>query len=146
MRSRLLVIRAGFNVLAAAGVGLPIAMGAQGTPGGVNVAIDIQCTANNGVLFSLTPWNARIYQGDSIAWVLNPNAQVPEITISSKQAAWPFTSGPPYKGNAAMPPKAKGMKPNQGGKRFAYAVTAVCTRADATKDSVIIDPDVIIIR
>lgn len=146
MRRLLLVACVGFTALAVTGVAFPVVAGAQVTGGGVSVAIDIQCTANNGVLFSLTPWNARIYQGDSIAWVLNPNAQVPEITITSKQAAWPFTSAPPYKGNAAVPPKAKGMKANQGGRRFSYAVTAVCTRADATKDSVIIDPDVIIIR
>lgn len=146
MRGRLLVVRVVFTVLVATGVVFPIAAGAQGGTGGVNVALDIQCTADNGVQFSLTPWNAKLYQGDSIAWVLSPNAQVPEITITSKQTAWPFLSGPPYTGNAAKGPKAKGMKPNQAGKRFAYAVTAVCTRADATKDTVIIDPDVIIIR
>ncbi|MBA2708493.1 MAG: hypothetical protein H0U59_11885 [Gemmatimonadaceae bacterium] len=119
----------------------------QAAARGVNVAIDIRCLPGNGVQFSLAPWTAQLQQGDSIAWVLNQDANVPEITVSSKQDAWPFLEGPPYKGKAGKAPKAKGMKANlKVGDRFAYAVTAVCTRADGSTSSVIIDPDMIIIR
>ena len=131
----------------AAFVGLPGTAEAQGTPANqVDVIVDIRCLAGNGVSFSLVPWSARLAVGDSIAWVLHPDAQVPEITITSKQAAWPFVAAPPYRGNAARPPKAKGMKTSvKAGDKFSYAVTAVCTRADGTVSNIIIDPDMIII-
>lgn len=112
----------------------------------VSVAVDIRCLPGNGVQFSLTPWAAQLALGDSIAWILSPDAGVPEITITSKTAAWPFLAGPPYKGNASKPPKAKGMKAAvKAGDKYAYAVNAVCTRADGTSSNVIIDPDIIII-
>jgi len=115
-------------------------------PKQVDVAVDIRCLPGNGVSFSLVPWAAQLAPGDSIAWILSPDAGVPEITITSKQAAWPFVAGPPYKGNAARPPKAKGMKSSvRAGEKYSYAVTAVCTRADGTVSNVIIDPDMIII-
>lgn len=120
---------------------------AQGTLGKqVNVAVDIRCLAGNGVSFSLTPWKAELAPGDSIAWILSPDAGVPEITITSKQAAWPYDDTPPYKGNAAKPPKLRKMKSSvKAGDKYSYAVTAVCTRADGTTSNVIIDPDMIII-
>lgn len=116
------------------------------TPRQVDVSVDIRCLPGNGVSFSLVPWAAQLAPGDSIAWLLSPDAGVPEITITSKQTAWPFVSGPPYKGNAARPPKARGMKAGvKAGDKYSYAVTAVCTRADGTVSNVIIDPDMIII-
>jgi len=112
----------------------------------VNVAVDIRCLPGNGVEFTLVPWGAKLALGDSIAWILNPDASVPEITITSKQTGWPFTVAPPYKGNAAKPAKAKGMKSTvKAGDKYAYAVTAACLRADGTYSTIVIDPDIIII-
>ncbi len=126
------------------GIALPRAVAAQSTAKGVTVAVDVRCNPNNAVSLSVAPWTAQLAQGDSIIWVLDPNANVPEITITSKQPGWPFTTSPPYKGNAARPPKGSGMRPNQAGRRYAYGITAVCTRADGTTNTVVIDPDMII--
>lgn len=112
----------------------------------VNVAVDVRCLPGNGVEFTLVPWGAQLALGDSIAWILNPDASVPEITITSKKNDWPFTVAPPYKGNAAKSAKAKGMKSGvKVGDKYAYNVTAYCTRADGTVSTIVIDPDIIII-
>jgi hypothetical protein len=128
-------------------LGTPGKAEGQTTPANqVDVTVDIRCLAGNGVSFSLTPWAARLAVGDSIAWVLHPDAQVPEITITSKQAAWPFVAAPPYKGNSNRPPKGKGMKAGvKAGDKYSYAVTAACQRSDGTYSTIIIDPDMIII-
>ncbi|MEO8577592.1 MAG: hypothetical protein ABI556_12860 [Gemmatimonadales bacterium] len=113
----------------------------------VNVAVDIRCLAGNGVQFSLTPWAVQIAQGDSVSWVLSPDAGVPEITITPKvPTKWPYDDAGPYKGNAAKGPKVKKMKNNvKVGDRYSYNVSGVCTRADGTTSNVVIDPDMIII-
>jgi hypothetical protein len=132
--------------LVTSGAALPSIAAAQATTGGVTVNVDIRCNPGNGVQFTLAPWTAQLAQGDSIVWALSTDANVPDITITSKQSTWPFSASPPYKGNAATPPKGKGMKPGQVGKRYSYAVTAVCTRADGTTNTVVIDPDLIIVH
>lgn len=135
----------GIIALLISAIAFPRAAAAQ--KGGVTVGVDIRCNPNNGVSFNVEPWSAQLAQGDTIAWQLNTNANAPDITITSKQTDWPFTTSPPYKGNAAKPPKVKGMKPNQQvGKHYAYAITAVCTRADGTTNTVVIDPDMIIVH
>ena len=113
---------------------------------GQQVAVDIRCLPGNGVSFSITPWAAKLAPGDTIAWVLNEDAGVPDITITSKQPGWPFTAGPPYKGNATLPAKAKGMKSSvKAGDKYSYNITAGCIRADGTTSKIIVDPDIIII-
>ena len=113
----------------------------------VNVAVDIRCLPGNGVSFSLTPWAAQLAPGDSIAWILSPDAGVPEITIVPKDAKkWPYDDVPPFKGNAKVGPKLKKMKPTvKAGDKYSYNVTGTCTRADGTNSYVVIDPDMIII-
>lgn len=121
---------------------------AQVQPGRqVNVAVDIRCLAGNGVSFSLTPWAAQLAPGDSIAWILSPDAGVPEITIVPKDAKkWPYDDVPPFKGNAKNAPKLRKMKTNvKAGDKYSYNVTATCTRADGTNSYVVIDPDMIIL-
>lgn len=139
----------GFIALLISGIALPSAVAAQSaTTGGVPVAVDVRCTPNNGVTVSVTPWSAQLAQGEEIVWALDPNANVDDIMITSKQGpgTWPFANSPPYHGNAGKPPKGSGMKPNQLGKRYAYAITAVCHRADGTTNTIVIDPDMIIVR
>ncbi len=136
------------SIALAAFVAMPQTSAAQVVPpySGVNINVDIQCLPGNAVSFTLAPWNAQVPLGDSVSWSLNQDAGVSEITISSKQTAWPFTSAPPYKGNAARKPKARGMKSGvKVGDRYSYAVMGVCTRADGSTNTVIIDPDMIII-
>ena len=119
----------------------------QMTSTGNVVVVDIRCQPGNGVQFSLTPWAAQIPLGDSVSWVLSPDAGVTEITVAPKDAKkWPYDDAPPYKGNAAKGPKLKKMKSNvKAGDKYSYNVSAVCTRADGTVSNVIIDPDMIII-
>ena len=113
----------------------------------VNVAVDIRCLPGNGVQFSLVPWAAQLAPGDSIAWILNPDAGVPEITITPKDVRrWPYDDAPPFRGNALRGPKLRRMKASvKEGEKYSYNVTAVCTRADGTTSNVIIDPDMIIL-
>ena len=121
---------------------------AQVMPGKqVDVAVDIRCLPGNGVSFSLTPWAAQLAPGDSISWILNVDAGVPEITIVPKDARkWPYDDAPPFKGNAKVGPKLKKMKTSvKPGEKYSYNVTATCTRADGTLSYVVIDPDMIII-
>jgi hypothetical protein len=135
-------------IIAVAVLGAASKVEAQGAyvPKQVNVAVDIRCLPGNGVSFSLTPWRAELAPGDSVAWNLSPDAGVPEITITSKQAAWPYDDTPPYKGNAAKAAKLRKMKSSvKIGDKYSYAVTGVCTRADGTTSNVVIDPDMIII-
>jgi len=127
----------------ASGVAFPNAAGAQALVGGVTVEVDVQCQANNGVQFTMAPWRAELYQGDTIVWVLHKDAQVADITIKPK-VAWPFNTNK-YNGNRLNPPKSKAMKPNQVKDAvFAYSVTATCVRSGAPS-VVIVDPDIIIV-
>ncbi|HEX2721760.1 MAG TPA: hypothetical protein VHM24_02500 [Gemmatimonadaceae bacterium] len=135
-------------IVVAAIVAHPVRANAQVVLGKqVNVAVDIRCLSGNGVSVTLSPWSAQLFVGDSIAWLLNQDAGVSEITITPKQStSWPFTSNGPYKGNAKTPPKGKGMKATvKPGDRYSYNVTAACVRADGTTSNVVIDPDMIII-
>ena len=121
---------------------------AQSIPGGqVNVAVDIRCLAGNGVSFSVAPWTAPLAPGDSIAWILNPDAGVAEITIVPKDTKkWPYDDAPPFKGNAKAGPKLKKMKSTvKAGEKYSYNITASCQRADGTVSYIVVDPDMIIL-
>lgn len=147
MPRRALLACAGVVALLMSGTVIPKSLKAQvvQTAGGVTVSVDIRCLADNGVSFTLIPWRAELAQGDTIGWKLDRNSGVTEITIASKQTGWPFNDNQ-YKGNAAIGPKAKSMKPNQLNKKYAYSITAACLRADGTTSSIIIDPDLIIVH
>ena len=143
---RLLEVGSISTIALAAFFGTPGSAEGQGVYSGKQVAVDIRCLDGNGVSFSITPWAAKLAPGDTIAWVLNQDAGVSEITITSKQTGWPFTAAPPYKGNAATAAKAKGMKSSvKAGDKYSYNVTAGCVRADGTTSKIIVDPDIIII-
>ncbi|MDO8501191.1 MAG: hypothetical protein Q7S20_05070 [Gemmatimonadaceae bacterium] len=110
------------------------------------VDVSITCTGD-GVQFSLSPWRASLREGDEITWNLASDPAISSITINKKQSAWPFMTQPPYSGGHDKQPHAKGMKANQGGKPpFKYSVTGICTRAGGIADTVVIDPDMIIIK
>lgn len=145
MRAKVLVGCCAFLVLAA--VTTKDSIDAQGSYKTVNVDVRIDCLAGRGVSFSLTPWSIVMNAADSITWSLDPGANVAEMQVVAKQGKpWPFRARPPYKSTKAKPAGARGLEPGQTGRRYQYAVSAICTRDSVTADTVIIDPDIIIIR
>ena len=120
---------------------------AQGAFQTVNVDVRVDCLAGRGVSFSLTPWSVVMRAGDSINWRLDNGANVSEMQVIAKTGRpWPFRRRPPYRSTKARPAGAQALDPAQTGRRFQYAVSALCVRDDTTTDTVIIDPDMIIIR
>lgn len=116
----------------------------------VDVNVDIRCLPGNEVSINLKPWNVPLAIGDSVAWILNKDASVADITIMPKDPKdakkWPYDDSPPYKGNAAKGPKLRKMKSTvKVGDRYSYNVSAVCQRADGSLNNIVIDPDMIII-
>lgn len=145
MRAKVLLGCCAFLVLAA--VSTKQSVDAQGAYKTVNVDVRIDCLAGRGVSFSLTPWAIVMNAGDSLTWSLDSGANVSEMQVIAKQGRpWPFRDKPPYKSTKAKPAGARALDPGQSGRRYQYAVSAICTRDSATADTVIIDPDIIIIR
>lgn len=119
---------------------------AQGSYQTVNVDVRVDCLAGRGVSFSLTPWSVSLKPGDSINWRLDASANVTDMQILAKAGKpWPFKRKTPYKSSKGKPTGAQALDPAQTGKKYQYAVTAVCVRDSATSDTVIIDPDMIIV-
>ena len=115
----------------------------------VEVNMRIDCLAGRGVSFSLIPWAITVYPGDSIGWKLDPAANVDSVdVIDVKGKGWPFKKKPPYKSTKTKPAGARELDSEQKGNKYHYAVRAVCVRSTnpAVADTVVIDPDMIIIR
>jgi hypothetical protein len=110
--------------------------------------VDVRCNGQS-VWFNVDPWSATLNQNDEVEWVLNDSAGSSEITINPKRPGmWPFADSHNRGGRGgqvrANRPRARGMKPDQRGKRFSYAIQLVCERAGSGPDTVIIDPQIII--
>lgn len=145
MRAKVLLGCCAFLVLAA--VTTKDSIDAQGAYKTVNVDVRIECLAGRGVSFSLSPWAIVMDAGDSLTWSLDQGANVSEMQVTAKQGRpWPFRARPPYKSTKGKPAGARSLEPSQNGRRYQYAVSAICTRDSVTADTVIIDPDIIIIR
>ncbi len=145
MRAKV-VLACGAAVLAAV-VATKDSLDAQGAFRTVNVDVRIDCLAGRGVSFSLTPWAIEVLQGDSINWRLDGSANVSEMQVIAKRnGQWPFRRKPPYRSTKARPAGAQALDAAQNGRKYQYAVSAICTRDSVTADTVIIDPDMIIIR
>ncbi len=145
MRAKVL-LACGAAVLAAV-VATKDSLDAQGTFRTVNVDVRIDCLAGRGVSFSLTPWAIEVQRGDSINWRLDASANVSEMEVIAKRGGpWPFRRKPPYRSTKARPAGAQSLDQGQNGRRYQYAVSAICVRDSVTADTVIIDPDMIIIR
>ena len=146
MRARVLLGCSAFVVLAA--VEAKDSLKAQGTFRTVNVDVRVDCLAGGGVSFSLTPWQIVVNPGDSLNWRLDQGANVSTIEIVAKGQGnqWPFRRKPPYRATKANPVGAQALDNSQTGRRYRYAVSTVCVRDSVNVDSVIIDPDIIIIR
>ena len=145
MRAKVLLGCCAFLIFAA--VSTKKSIDAQGANKTVNVDVRIDCLAGRGVSFSLSPWAIVMNAGDSLTWSLDQGANVSEMQVIAKQGKpWPFRARPPYKSTKGKPAGARGLEPGQTGRRYQYAVSAICTRDSVTADTVIIDPDIIIIR
>jgi hypothetical protein len=119
--------------------------------GVVQINVRVDCLAGRGVSFSLTPWVATVQPGDSISWMLDEqsNAESLEVVQIRGNNNWPFAKKLPYrtrKGGQGV--GARALDSNQKGNKYKYAVQAICTRTanPYTADTVLIDPDIIIIR
>ena len=119
--------------------------------GVVQVNVRVDCLAGRGVSFSLTPWIATVQPGDSISWMLDDqsNAESMEVVeIKGGNKNWPFAKKLPYKTRKGVGVGARTLDPVQKGGKYKYAVQAICTRTSNpySADTVLIDPDIIIIR
>jgi len=61
------------------------------------------------------------------------------IEVKKKQSAWPFSDNK-FTGNRGDPPRGRGMKGGQKGKRFHYGIVVTCQGPSGPRE-VIIDPD-----
>jgi hypothetical protein len=145
MRRKVLLGCGAFLVIAA--IETKSSLDAQGTAQTVNVDVRVDCLAGRGVSFSLMPWSITMRAGDSINWRLDEGANVSEMQVIAKAGGpWPFRRRPPFRSTKAQPAGAGSLDPGQTGRRYQYAVSALCVRNATTTDTVIIDPDMIIIR
>lgn len=107
----------------------------------VQVTINAKCAGPNQTEISVTPWNVRMRESQSLEWVLAANANSEQITVSPKRAnQWPFAS-PPYIGGRGRPVNAG--RPNQRG-RFSYNIQLICQSGRNAPDTVLVDPDIIV--
>lgn len=114
-----------------------------------DVHVRIDCLAGRGVSFSLLPWAITLQPGDSVAWRLDAGSNVDSMdVIEAKDKKWPFKRKPPYKSTKAKAGGGQELDPNEKGGKYHYAVRAVCVRSavPAVADTILIDPDMIIIR
>lgn len=146
MRARVLLGCSAFLVVAA--VEANDSLVAQGAAKAHQVHVRVDCLAGGGVSFSLTPWTIEMRAGDSINWNLDSGANVTEMEVITKRpgGAWPFRRKPPYKVTKDRPMGAQALDDAHSGRRYQYAVSAICVRGASEVDSVVIDPDIIIIR
>jgi hypothetical protein len=112
----------------------------------VTVNVRVDCLAGRGVAFSLIPWAATLYPGDSIDWALDQTSTVDSMEIVDlKGRGWPFKKKPPYKAKRGKGIGARDLDAAQKAGKYNYGVLAYCNRGAET-DTVLIDPDMIIVR
>lgn len=112
----------------------------------VPVTIEIKCEGES-FLWSIDYVSKQIEFPDIIEWKLattsTPNAS---FSINKKSGkGWPFGGDLPYEGKKDKPAKGDGVKDNAKG-RYEYTITAICTPSSGATKTVVIDPDMIIIR
>jgi len=111
----------------------------------VPVTVSVSCN-DKGVDVTVSPFVARVYEGDVVQWNLPENPFVAKIDIKKKHTfdSWPFEDGLPLdvpkngsKGSGTMKDNPK--------KKYHYNIVGKCVYQNTTTDFVI-DPDMIIIR
>ncbi|MEX2181606.1 MAG: hypothetical protein WD771_06150 [Gemmatimonadaceae bacterium] len=116
----------------------------QGQPQNHQILVEIICRADGGATTTITPWQQRVKQDDTVDWALTEASNVAEFEIRKKQFSWLFSDAPPYRGRPGHAARAERMKGNQSGKKFSYSVNATCPNADGTSSNIVIDPDIIV--
>ena len=114
----------------------------------VTVNVRIDCLAGNGVSFSLLPWSITVAPGDSVNWMLDPGSNVDSMEVQEvKGKGWPFKKKTPYKARkGGRGVGARELDSNEKAGKYKYNVQAICIRAPGSADTVLIDPDMIIVR
>lgn len=107
----------------------------------VTVTIVFQCAGTR----SVSPWQARVAQGDEIDWVLDPTSDVTEFEIKKKTEpqSWLFLEERPEKGRKDRAFRGRQMRAAARG-THPYNIEAQCTNADGTTRTELIDPDIIV--
>lgn len=107
----------------------------------IAVTIIFQCEGTR----SVSPWNARLKQGDQIEWVLDPSSDVAEFEIRKKRALgrWPFQSELPARGRPGDPAVGNNMRMDARG-TYAYNIEAMCPGPGGSMRKAVIDPDIIV--
>jgi hypothetical protein len=106
------------------------------------VTIDAKCASPRNTQVTVTPWNITVAQGDDMQWSIDNNANTGAVTITPKDANWPFATNQ-ASGTKAAPARSSGMRANARG-RYSYTITLVCQAGASAPDTVRIDPDVIV--
>ena len=110
----------------------------------VNVRID--CLPRRAVEFTLSPWSVEVGPGDSVSWRLDARSSVDSMSIVDQSGRWPFRGRPP---KVVRNQGARGVRERaatlRGANKYKYAVQAFCVRSATVTDTVLIDPDMIII-
>lgn len=112
-------------------VSRPAATGAAET---ITITIVFQCEGTR----SVSPWVARIKQGDQVEWVLDPASDVSAIEISKQRAMgrWPFQSELPAVARPGAPATGNNMRMDARG-TYGYNIEAMCPGQDRSRKAVI---------
>lgn len=142
LRRPVLLVALPVAVIAAVGATLPAAHPAPTrTAETLTVTIVFQCDGTR----SVSPWIARINQGDDVEWVLDPSSDVTEFEIRKKRALgrWPFQSELPARGRPGTPAAGNNMRTDARG-TYAYNIEAMCPGPGGSMRKAVIDPDIIV--
>ena|SRR5688572_14273213 len=108
------------------------------------VNVYIECPPN-GVEFALNPWSVDVPRGDSVSWRLDPRSDVDSMSVVYTRSNWPFRRKPPYKVTRGQARGARDRDEAGRPGKYKYAIQAVCLRQGGAADTLLIDPDMIII-
>lgn len=107
----------------------------------LTITIVFQCEGTR----SVSPWVARIKQGDQIEWVLDPSSDVAEIEIHKQRAMgrWPFQSELPAVGRPGAPATGNNMRMDARG-TYDYNIEARCPGTSNARRKAVISPEFIV--
>jgi len=110
----------------------------------VRVGVLARCRAAGGGDVSVDPDPVLVRPNDDTTWELDSAATAESMRVYPKDAnEWPYPD-PPYRGRRGVPAHARRMRPGQAGRAFLYNVEVVCSRPDGRRDTVVLDPEMIV--
>jgi hypothetical protein len=129
-------------LVASAGATIPAHRPAlTGAAATITITIVFQCEGTR----SVSPWVARIRQGDQVEWVLDPASDVSEISISKQRSMgrWPFQSELPAVGRVGAPAPGNNMRMDAVG-AYGYNIEAMCPGQGRSMRKAVITPEIIV--